>query len=162
MDSRADHGGAMDAATKVQPARTSQKRRRGETVLPVTKGPLGLRDEELMHFHTADRSLCAVDVYETEAEYVIDAALPNLDLGHLRLCAVENRLALFAPQQSSAATRPHGKRITCERYAGPYNRVIVLPMPILADRVLATYENGLLRLRLVKGGEPIPSAGTPG
>jgi HSP20 family protein len=96
-----------------------------------------------------------VDMYETSDDLVVDFELPGVPEKEISLSITGDLLTVkgereFNPQQSDD-THFH-----MERVYGKFERSIRLPRPVQADRVSATYRDGVLEVRLPKTEEVRP------
>jgi HSP20 family protein len=91
----------------------------------------------------------AVDIYETREDLVVVAELPGVQEKDIRLSIVENMLSLKGQRApSTEAKEENYHRI--ERWTGPFERHIQLPLPVQPDKVRASYREGVLEIRLPK------------
>lgn len=94
-----------------------------------------------------------VDVAETETEIVLYAELPGMARNEIDINLQGDTLIMrgerhFAP----VASGEHFHRI--ERHYGPWRRAFQIEVPVDDTAVTATYENGVLTVRLPKKKEP--------
>ena len=98
-----------------------------------------------------------IDISETEdkQQYVIEASLPGIKPEELQISAEGNTLTIHAAKKSEEKTEK-GTYVRRERYEGEMTRTVSLPTAIDADKVQATYEHGVLTLRVPKaeGAKP--------
>lgn len=97
----------------------------------------------------------AVDMYETRDELVVTAELPGVNEKEITLSLTGDVLTLKGERTRTAEVKEEEYRRT-ERYFGKFERNIPLPMPVQADKVKATYRDGLLEARLPKAEEVKP------
>ena len=96
-----------------------------------------------------------VDMYETIDDLVVNVELPGVGEKDISLSITGDLLTVkgereFNPQQSD------DNYLHMERVYGKFERSIRLPMPAQADRVSATYRDGVLEVRLPKTEEVRP------
>jgi HSP20 family protein len=99
-----------------------------------------------------------VDVYETAEELVLLCHLPGMSQEQIQVEATQNGIRISGERRS---TLPEGEGITVHRVQGNYGRFQIayaLPVPIQAEQVKATYQNGVLELHLPKVEEAKPKA----
>jgi HSP20 family protein len=92
--------------------------------------------------------LPAVDIYETDAhEYVIKAELPDMKREDINI-TVENSVLTLKGERKAEFDAPseHAHRI--ERHHGAFTRSFVLPSTVDANRISASYKDGVLTLRI--------------
>jgi len=90
----------------------------------------------------------AVDMYETEDQVVVKAALPGIKPEDIDVKIVGNSLSIKGEvkQEQEHKGRQYIRR---ERRYGSFSRVISIP-DVDADKVTAEFENGVLTLKLPK------------
>jgi HSP20 family protein len=86
----------------------------------------------------------AADVYEDEANYVIEVDLPGIDRSALEINIDDNRLAIKGKRQVEV---PSGR---AERPSGRFLRKFSVPASIEQQSIQAEYRNGVLEVRLPK------------
>jgi HSP20 family protein len=98
-----------------------------------------------------------VDVYETETEYVVEAPLAGVKPEDIQVTAVRDTLTVHAslkstekPESKADKTPKTGYYVRRERFTGEMVRTIELPTQIEPEKVAATYEHGMLILRVPK------------
>lgn len=91
-----------------------------------------------------------LDITDAEQEYVIDASLPGVKPEDVQITALGDTLTIHATRKPAEATEKTKTYVRRERYEGEIQRIITLPVPIEAERVIATYENGVLTVRVPK------------
>lgn len=91
----------------------------------------------------------AVNLWEEEAAFHVEAELPGIDLNDLEIFVTnQNQLAIKGerkPALNDKAT-PHRQ----ERWHGCFVRTLTLPAPVDEAKVEAKLENGVLVIRLPK------------
>ena len=93
-----------------------------------------------------------IDISETEdkQQYVIEASLPGIKPEELQITAEGDTLTIRVSRKGEQEKKEKGTYVRRERYEGEMSRTISLPTPIDADKVQATYERGVLTLRVPK------------
>lgn len=95
-----------------------------------------------------------LDVLEIEDAYVVEAALPGFKPEEIEVSALGDMLTIRArheePKHDEEKPGKDGVYLRRERSTGEYVRVIELPMTVDPTKVTATYERGLLKLRIAK------------
>ena len=97
----------------------------------------------------------ALDVAESENEYVVKASLPGIYLNDLEITYSNNTLTIkgeVREEQELEGARSHLR----ERCYGCFARSITLPAGVESDKIEANYEAGVLTLRLPKAEEIKP------
>ncbi|MGB8344067.1 MAG: Hsp20/alpha crystallin family protein [Ktedonobacteraceae bacterium] len=98
-----------------------------------------------------------VDVYETEdhLSYVVEASLPGMKPEEVQITALGDTLTIKAMKKEEKKVEKEAY-VHHERYEGEMTRTIVLPGTINPEAVEATYEHGILTLRVPKAEEVKP------
>jgi HSP20 family protein len=97
----------------------------------------------------------ALDVAESENEYVVKSSLPGINLDDLEITYINNTLTIkgeIREEQELEEARYHLR----ERCYGSFARSITLPAGVESDKIEANYEAGVLTLRLPKAEEIKP------
>jgi HSP20 family protein len=100
----------------------------------------------------AGSSLLPVDVFGTDQDIFVFASAPGVDPSALEISIDENVLTI-AGSISNVAKSTEAEGATWflhEMPHGEFRRTLTLPVDVDADGVEATFENGILRLRLPK------------
>lgn len=87
-----------------------------------------------------------MDLYRSGDHYVLHADLPGVDPGSVDVQAENGTLTIKA--QRSERTEEGVQWIASERFTGTYLRQLALGDNIDAERIAATYENGVLTVTL--------------
>ena len=93
-----------------------------------------------------------VDLYATDDEAVLIAALPGVRSEDLNLSIHENTVTISG-KIFDAAKSQEAKGATWylrELWSGQFQRSVTLPFPIDSDRVNADFEDGILKVTLPK------------
>jgi HSP20 family protein len=111
---------------------------------------------ELMRpFRSEGRNMLALDVHETDAEFIVTTALPGAKPDDIQV-KIQGNLLTIRSESSGSSSGEHVQR----QFHSSYERSIRLPHPIDSEKVAAEYENGELRLTLPKAtvseGHSIP------
>jgi HSP20 family protein len=105
-----------------------------------------------LYYH---RSSIPMEMYETKDDLVIKAELPGFRREDIDISLEGDSLTIKATSKSEEL--PEGATsYLCERCYGEYSRAVTLPFAVDSGKVEATYENGLLHLRLPKSEEVKP------
>jgi HSP20 family protein len=100
-------------------------------------------------------SFPAVNVWETDESLFVEAELPGLDKNDVEIFVTAgNQLSIKGERKEPAATSGTWHRR--ERSYGKFGRVVELPYAVDADKVDATFRNGVLTLTLPKAEEAKP------
>jgi len=95
-----------------------------------------------------------VNLYETSDGYVLTAEVPGLKSDEIEVTVEHDRLTLAGERRVEHPQEASLHR--AERRAGSFRRTLQLPGEVDADKVEASYRNGLLRVRIPKAAEHQP------
>jgi len=87
-----------------------------------------------------------MDLYRSGDHYVLHADLPGVDPGSVDVSVDNGTLTVRA--ERSGRTEESVEWLTSERFTGSYLRQLSLGDGIDADRIAATYENGVLTVTI--------------
>ena len=98
----------------------------------------------------------AVDIYETDShEVVIKAELPDVKKEGINVTFENNVLTLSGERKQEETTkREQYQRV--ERHFGSFSRSFTLPASVDASRIVASYKDGVLTIRLPRREEAKP------
>ena len=89
------------------------------------------------------------DVFETDNEVVVTVELPGVRKEDIDITIKDNSLIVRAEKKAETKMKKEGFFKTERRYQGFY-RVIQLPAEVKEEGAKATYNNGVLEIRLKK------------
>ena len=96
-----------------------------------------------------------VDVYETRDDLVLAVELPGVLEKDIHLSMTGDVLSLRGQRGIAAEAREENYH-RIERWSGTFERHVQLPIPVQADRIRASYKDGVLEIRLPKLEEVKP------
>lgn len=96
-----------------------------------------------------------VEMYEEKDELVVKAELPGVRKEDLDISINGDVLSLKAEKKQEKVAEEAGYYL-CERSFGQYSRSVSLPFAIDTGKTSATFENGILEIRLAKAEEAKP------
>ena len=96
-----------------------------------------------------------VDMYETSDHLVVSFELPGVREKEISLSITGDLLTVKGEREFNHQLRDD-HYLHMERVYGKFERSIRLPVPVQADRVSATYREGVLEVRLPKTEEVRP------
>ncbi len=108
--------------------------------------PLSLRDAW---------SVPAIDMFQTDDEIVVKAALPGIKADEVQINITGEVLTLKGEVKHEEETKEKAWHIREQRY-GSFERSVVLPTDVVADKAKADFENGILTITLPKAEEVKP------
>lgn len=91
-----------------------------------------------------------IDVKENDDHLIVQAEVPGVSKDQLDISVNNNVLTISAEISQYDADKEDDKVIHSERYYGSVKRDIALPSEVSAQDASATYENGILVLKLPK------------
>jgi len=97
----------------------------------------------------------ALDVSENEDSYIVRASIPGIDPEDLDI-TINNNVLTIKGETSEEEEEEDERYHVRERRFGVFVRSIVLPSSVDRENVEATYEDGVLTLRLPKSEESRP------
>ena len=94
----------------------------------------------------------AVDVYEEKDEIVVKAELPGMEKNDIEVNISDSELTLKGEKKKEEKIEEEDY-FRCERSYGSFVRSVELPTGVQADKVKASFKNGILEVRLPKTEE---------
>jgi HSP20 family protein len=91
----------------------------------------------------------ACNMVETERNYVFTADLPGMKQEDVRV-ELQNRELVISGERQEEKTDTSHKQHVVERHVGRFRRSITLPSDVEADEIEASFENGVLKVRIPK------------
>lgn len=93
-----------------------------------------------------------IDMFERKNELVVRMELPGIRKEDIGVSLEGDNLIITAEKKPEEESKDF-TFYACERCFGDYSRSVSLPFPVEADKTTATFENGLLEIRLPKAEE---------
>ena len=90
-----------------------------------------------------------VDIYETEDDIVIEAEVPGMSKEDVDIQVRDNTLILKGERKMERAAKEEGYH-RVERVYGGFARSFMLPSTVDQDRITATYDRGVLHIKMPK------------
>ena len=100
----------------------------------------------------------SVDIEEEDDKYLIKADIPGVDKKDIEVNLDKGVLSIRGEKLVEKETGKGSKRHRTERFHGTFARSFTLPTAVKADKVDATYKNGVLKLVIPKAEEAKPKA----
>jgi HSP20 family protein len=97
----------------------------------------------------------AVDMYQTDDEVVVKAALPGFKADEVQINVTGDVLVLRGEMKHAEEKKDQAWHIR-EQHWGSFERSIALPTDVRADKANADFENGILTITLPKAEEVKP------
>ncbi|HEY3308329.1 MAG TPA: Hsp20/alpha crystallin family protein [Desulfuromonadaceae bacterium] len=96
----------------------------------------------------------AIDIYEEEGTIVVKADLPGLSRDDIEVKLYDNNLEISGEKVTEQKTDKSGY-LRLERFSGRFNRIIPLPEGLDSEHVDASFNDGVLEIRIPRvGGKP--------
>jgi len=109
--------------------------------------PINLRD--------GGWSAPAIDMYQTDDEVVIKAALPGFKVEEVQINVTGDVLTLRGETKHEQEQQDRAWHVREHRW-GSFERSVALPTTVTADKAVADFENGILTVTLPKAEEVKP------
>jgi HSP20 family protein len=97
----------------------------------------------------------AMDVVQTDDHYVLRADLPGLSESDVNVEVDHNVLTISGERKSEHEQR-NKSYYRVERASGSFSRSLTLPEGVDADAIEASFDNGVLEVRIPKPEQPTP------
>jgi HSP20 family protein len=94
----------------------------------------------------------SMDVYEEKDDIVVKAELPGMDKSDIEVNISDSHLTLKGEKKKEEKVEEENY-YRCERSYGSFLRTLDLPAAVQADKIKATFNNGILEVRLPKSEE---------
>src|ERR687887_426518 len=91
----------------------------------------------------------AMDLVEADDHFLLEADLPGLSEGDVSIEVQDNVLTVSGERKSEHERKERGW-YRLERSFGRFSRSLTLPEGVDADAISATFENGVLKVRIPK------------
>jgi len=97
----------------------------------------------------------AVDVVENKDDFIVKASIPGIDPNDIDVSYADGTLTIKGEIKSDNEVKENQYHLRERRY-GSFSRSIMLPTKIKGEAIEASYQNGVLNLRLPKAEEVKP------
>lgn len=91
----------------------------------------------------------SVDLSETKDTYVVKAELPGLETNDIKVSLSGDVLTLKGEKKKEREEKDENYHCV-ERYSGSFQRSFRLPSKVKAEKIKASFENGILKIILPK------------
>ena len=98
-----------------------------------------------------------LDVDETEKAYEISVELPGIDEKDLEVSVADGVLTIKGEKKAESESKDKG-RLHVERSFGSFQRTLSLPADASAEKIDASFRNGVLKLTVGKTAQTAPAA----
>ncbi|MDD4409097.1 MAG: Hsp20/alpha crystallin family protein [Candidatus Pacebacteria bacterium] len=96
-----------------------------------------------------DEGQLVIDVYETEKDLIIQAAISGIRTEDLDI-SLENDMLIIKGDRPDPSNSKTKKYFIRECYFGPFSREIILPREIDTSKIKAEIKEGILTIKMVK------------
>ena len=103
----------------------------------------------------ARRWIPAMDLVETDEHFVLEADLPGMTENDVNI-ELENNVLTVSGERKTEHEDKQAGYYRLERAAGTFSRALTLPEGIDPDAVSATFDNGVLEVRIPKPAQAKP------
>jgi HSP20 family protein len=103
----------------------------------------------------APRWVPAMDLVETDDQLVLRADLPGLDADDVQIEVKDGVLTVSGERRAEHEQREDGFH-RVERASGSFSRSLSLPKEVEADKISASFDKGVLEVRIPKPAERRP------
>jgi HSP20 family protein len=94
----------------------------------------------------------AVDVFEEKDDIVVKAEIPGMDKDNIQVNLTDHTLTIKGEKKKEEEVKEENY-FRSERSYGTFLRTVELPRDVHADKVKATFKNGVLEVRMPKTEE---------
>ncbi|MCQ3937189.1 MAG: Hsp20/alpha crystallin family protein [Chloroflexi bacterium] len=105
----------------------------------------------------ANWSVPAVDMYQTDNEVVVKAALPGIKADEVQISVTGEVLTIKGETRQESESKEKTYHLREQRW-GAFERSVILPTDVVADKAKAEFENGVLTITLPKAEEVKPKS----
>ena len=113
------------------------------------------RPFSLMRERGSNWSPLAIDMYQTDNDVVVKAALPGIKADEVQINVTNDILTIKGEVKHEEEKKDKSWHIREHRW-GAFERSVMLPTGVNADRAQADFENGILTVRLPKSEQSKP------
>jgi HSP20 family protein len=99
--------------------------------------------------------LPVTDIYENEKAVTIEAELPGVDPDDVKITVEKDRLTIKG-EMASETTKEKRDFFRAERRKGSFIRSFLLPTSVESEKILASYDKGVLTISIPKRPEEVP------
>jgi HSP20 family protein len=97
----------------------------------------------------------SLEMYQTDNDVVVKAAIPGVKPEEVDISITGDTLTIKGERKEEKEVKEEDYFLK-EHVYGSYNRTVILPTPVQADKAEAVFENGILTLTLPKKEEVKP------
>ena len=105
--------------------------------------------------HGGNLGMPAVDIYQTDAEVVVKAAVPGFKADEIQINVTGDVLTIKGEVKQKNEVKEKDYHLREQRW-GSFERSLVLPTEVKSDAAKAEFENGILTITLPKDEKAKP------
>jgi HSP20 family protein len=113
------------------------------------------RPFSLMREGGSNWSPLAIDMYQTDNDVVVKAAVPGIKADEVQINVTDDILTIKGETKQENEKKDRAWHIREHRW-GAFERSITLPTGVVSDRAKADFENGILTITLPKSEQAKP------
>jgi HSP20 family protein len=108
-----------------------------------------------LRLYDGNMSMPAVDMFQTDNEVVVKAAIPGVKADEVQISVTGEALTIKGETKEKDEVKEKAYHIREQRW-GMFERTLALPTQVVADKAKADFENGVLTITLPKAEEVRP------
>ncbi len=97
----------------------------------------------------------SVDMYDSKDEIVVKAEIPGVEKENINISLTDSTLTIKGEMKKEEETKEEDYYYS-ERSYGSFGRMLSLPAKVQADKIKASFRNGILEIHLPKAEEAKP------
>ncbi len=97
----------------------------------------------------------ALEIYEKEDKFTVRAELPGMKKEDIDISVLGDTLTIKGERKAESEVKDEDYH-RCELCYGKFSRAVTLPSAVKAEKVEASYEDGILEITLPKAAEAKP------
>lgn len=97
----------------------------------------------------------SVDMYDEKEEIVVKAEVPGIEKENINISISDNMLTIKGETKKEEEVKEEDYYYA-ERSTGSFSRILSLPTKVQADKIKASFKDGILEIRLPKSEEAKP------
>jgi HSP20 family protein len=91
----------------------------------------------------------SVDISETKDKFIVKAELPGLETKDVNV-SISGDILIIKGEKKKEEEEKDEHHYCVERYSGSFQRSFRLPVNVQSDKVVATFDKGVLKIMLTK------------
>jgi len=111
--------------------------------------------DDMFYIPSGTWSMLGANLFEDNKRVVVSIELPGVDKNDIDIEVLDNRLVVHGEKRFEREEVEGRYRVLQCAY-GAFERILPLPVPVVADQASASYRNGVLRVELPKADPGMP------